>query len=1410
MVTDRNSCLRSSLSGAGFRGAVDAGGRSCGATSVAAICWQTRLRGATPNVGPCGARRALLAVALALACAWAQPARGQGEAADGFRPFLLRHLAAAEVEPRLEELFAGHPQPAEVVVDPRTNRLLVRGTPAQLTLVARYLAAVDRASGPPAEPELRTYPLAAAQLEPVAAALRAEFAAQPDVRISADRRTQQLIVVAPPEVHAALAPRLGAGPGSAAPVAAAPPVGPAPPASAATVPSGPAAPPLVLADDARVVTLAATTWPLVEGRLARGLQDKFRRLPPAGDGHAAAELNFAAQGAVRLTVSPDGRQVGLRGPAPLVERTSRLLAALDLMAQTPGREAQLVGFQGDRRESLARAAAAVGLVEGPAQADAAGERRAVPLVAHLFQPAAPANSAAPAQPTGPPNPMAPAVPAAPGVPGGPPTMGTTPNAPPGAGPAPAAGAAAAAGTNGLLGPVQIEFLDGMDVMIVSGNQRDVERVLEILQQIEQLATETTPAIEVVVLKHVGSEAVTTIVKQLNEELLTARQGEVSVTALVKPNAVLLVGRAEAVTRVGELLARLDVPVDPATEFIVYPLKFASAAAVQATIEGFFSERAGLGTKVVVTSDVRTNAVIVQASPRDQAEVARLITQIDQETTAAENELRVFPLKNALADDLAPVLQAALLGEAAATGQTGLGAAAGAVAGQPGAAGTTAAASRSAALKFLTIDARGQRQLKSGILTEVRITSDPRANALLVAGPASSMELIEALVRQLDQSPAAVSQIKVFTIVNGDASALVEMLEALFGSAQRTAAGGGFGVGALGQSNYQGENPLVPLRFSVDQRTNSIIASGGAEDLQVVEAILLKLDASDVRQRENTVYRLRNAPALDVANAINEFLRSEREVQQANPALLSPFEQIEREVVVVPEQVSNSLIVSATPRYYDEIRKIVEELDARPPMVMIQVLIAEVKLDNTDEFGVELGLQDSVLFDRSLVGDLVTVTNSTQLNNMGAVQTTTNQQIVGASNTPGFLFNSPNLGNSASDRALANSNTVGGQGLTNFSVGRINNELGFGGLVLSASSEAVSVLIRALKEARRLDVLSRPQVMTLDNQPAFVQVGSRVPRVQGVTVNQSGQVSNVTDVNVGLILGVTPRISPDGIVVMEVDAERSAVGPEDEGVPISVSATGEVVRQPLINTTTAQTTVSAVSGQTVVLGGLITKSRSQTRRRVPGLSQIPILGHLFRYDADVVERTELLIVLTPHVVRTEEDAEYLKQIEAARMSWCLSDVVAMHGDLGLGSRHSDWADGTTRVVYPHVDPRGDGTPAGELVIPGPANAGPSSTGELSAPPPAATSPDVAPSAPAAPVPPSAPGSPAAPGPVPAPPPAPPGGAALLPTDSTLELRPATGAVYGPPPPGYVPGPPPAPPGGPPAPGVPVGYWAPPNP
>lgn len=796
--------------------------------------------------------------------------------------------------------------------------------------------------------------------------------------------------------------------------------------------------------------------------------------------------------------------------------------------------------------------------------------------------------------------------------------------------------------------VQVETLPDLDVIILRGNERDVQEMTKILEEIERISEETEPIIEVLPLKHVDSQSLSALILKTNADLIGWRQGKVSVTPLIKPNSLLLIGWGEAVLAMRELIAKLDQPSASEGEFQVFRLKHAAATPTQQTVLNYFEKKPGLNGSVQVIADPRTNALIVQTPPREMQEAAKLIEQLDSADSQAVNQARVVKLKNTLATDLAPVLAAAI---SAAQGGSGTG---------PN-------SQKSAVLELLTIDAQGEKILKSGILNDVKITPDPRTNTLVVSSPMESMELVLALIAQLDELPPDVAQIKVFRVVNGDVRSLALMLRSLFPGADVPG-------GQANLSNAPGESTLIPLRFSVDLRTNSIIATGSSGDLRIVEALLLRLDEKDIKQRKTHVYRLKNTPVGDVAKAISEMLQMERQIEQAQAGGFAGVQQVENEVVVVAEEIGNNLIISASPRYFDDIKELIEKLDAEPPEVMIQVLIAEVALNNADEFGVELGLQDSVLFDRSLLGNLVT----------------NGSQIVGASNTPGFNFNNQALGNSGAPSALADSNTVGAQGLSHFNLGRTNSDLGFGGLVLSASSESVSVLIRALQENRRLEVLSRPQLRTLDNQPGFVQVGQRVPTIQNTTLNSFGQTNSVMLENVGLILGVTPRISPEGMVVMELDAEKSDISSTSQGIPISISANGEAIYAPIFNVTQASTTVSAADGETIIIGGLITKSTNSVHRRIPMISDVPVLGNLFRYDSVIDERTELLIILTPHVIRNPLDAEKLKQIEAARMHWTAADVVELTGDQQLlGSIDpSHVLNADTEVIFPDTNPRGE--------------------------------------------------------------------------------------------------------------------------
>jgi len=800
--------------------------------------------------------------------------------------------------------------------------------------------------------------------------------------------------------------------------------------------------------------------------------------------------------------------------------------------------------------------------------------------------------------------------------------------------------------------VTVEALPDLDLLILRGRDPDIEELTRIIREIEKLSDETAPQIEVFHLKHVQGEALNTLIDKVLQDLTGPLQGRISITPLVKPNALLLIGWGEAVKAAKKLIAELDQPVMTETQMQIFALKNAPAQEVQTTIEQFLNGRGGLGPEVNVTANLRTNSVIVNASPRDMQEVAELVAQLDVGTSKSVKQAKLIQLKNSLATNVAQTITTAI---AAAKG------------------GTTG--KRNAALEMLMVGPNGKQMMTSGLLDDVTLTPDVRTNSIFITGPLESLPLVEQLIHTLDESPRDSAQIKIFHITNGDASDMVALLRTLFPTA---------GVSTVPQlATAEGETTLVPVRFSVDVRTNNIIATGTSGDLKIVEALMLRLDQTESEERINRVFKLKNSPANDVARAVNEFLRSERIVAQAAPGRQNAFQQIEQEVVVVAEPVGNSLIISATPRYFEQIVELVESLDEQPPQVMIQIIIAEVQLDNLHEFGIELGLQDSLLFDRSLLGDLLTTTSSTSLSTPGGVISTTQDNIVGATNTPGYDFNNNPLGNSGSTQALAGKGNVGGQGLSNFSLGRVNGDLDYGGLVLSASSANVSVLLRALEQSKSLEILSRPQVMTLDNQPAFIQVGQRVPRIVGTQLNQIGQVNNIQMENVGLILGVTPRISPDGNVVMEIDAEKSEIGPEQEGIPVSVSAEGSIIRSPRVNIITAQTSVSAASGQTIVIGGLITSSNTSFTRQVPWLGSLPVVGKLFRFDSTSNARKELLIILTPHIVRNENEAEYIKQLEVSRISWVTSDVfnwLEGGGDISVPKDDSG-----IDVIYPDDDP-----------------------------------------------------------------------------------------------------------------------------
>jgi type II secretory pathway component GspD/PulD (secretin) len=582
---------------------------------------------------------------------------------------------------------------------------------------------------------------------------------------------------------------------------------------------------------------------------------------------------------------------------------------------------------------------------------------------------------------------------------------------------------------------------------------------------------------------------------------------------------------------------------------------------------------------------------------------------------------------------------------------------------------------------------GGGAVEAGVLEDIHITPDARTNTLIIAAMPKTMELILALIRELDVPPPGLAEVKVFPLQKADATTMATILSQLFfgtGAAPTAAAPGAPGVaGATAGASTVGPAvtgvpavqytltgapvegaPLVEIHITVDVRTNSLIVAASRTVMDIIDALIHRLEESQFQARINQVIHLRYASAPDVASAVQGFLNNELTVLSRS-GLYTPFQERLQDVVVFAEPITNQLLLSASTTFFPELLRLIEQLDIQAPQVVIQVLIAEVDLSSTEEFGVEVGLQSPVLFSRSIIpaadffgtGGNVTYTTATTGSSLVPPGVTVNSSI-NPTALPGFNFNNANyFAGPLASNPVVSPGVVGFQGLGNLGVGRASAN-GVGGFVFSAASNTFNLLIRALKTQGRIDVLSRPQIQTTDNQTALINIGQYVPYVTGSAVTATGLVTNTIEYKtVGVIMQVTPRISPDGTVIMRVIPEVSSVLPTQINLGNNVLATQFQVQH-------VETTVSAKDGETVAIGGLIQKRDTKSENKYPWLGDLPYVGALFRYRTQDKTKTELLVILTPHVVRTPLDADRVLAEESRRMDWVLGDVIKTQGASGM--------------------------------------------------------------------------------------------------------------------------------------------------
>ncbi|MFO0973528.1 MAG: secretin N-terminal domain-containing protein [Phycisphaerae bacterium] len=673
------------------------------------------------------------------------------------------------------------------------------------------------------------------------------------------------------------------------------------------------------------------------------------------------------------------------------------------------------------------------------------------------------------------------------------------------------------------------------------------------------------------------------------------------------NALVVSASREDHSLMKNIIELLDHRSNILDQVRLFALKKARADAIKKILEELYKgSTAGGGTTgggsaggmaVAVTTDERTNAIVVAGPPGEMDNISKLVERLDSAMPIDEAQIGIFPLENADAKKTADLLKEIMQSSGGAGGGTsgGAGANATAMSGQAG----------SMLISFMKTDPKGMETFFKTIRENVQVSYDERTNAVIVVAPPSSVQLLRNLVKTLDDYKKRDVFVRVFSLRNADAQKSVELLEKIFAQDTQSQAsqaefqqgreikvegGASSGAGApssgLGGSQQKGTFGRPKTTFTADTRTNSVVVAGWPEDIDVAGDILDQLDAQDVRDRQIYVYSLQNSKAEDVQTSLDSYFQKQEQILESQNQALSESRKAEQKVSVVAHKETNQVILSFSPRYQTQVLDLVRQLDNPPPQVMIQVLLAEVTLDDRFELGLEYALQQLRFSEHAVAGPNGTI------------------------NGPGF-------------------DVVGGTDL-----GAAASSGGLGGFAFTITGEDFNFLLRSLQSDSKLEVLQRPMIMCQDNQDATINVGQQVPFLRGTQVTDNGQVnSQIEYQDIGVKLAVTPHINPDGFVYMKVKPEISQITPSTINV-------GNGIVAPIFSKRDAETTVVVKDSETVVIGGLITTSDQETESKVPVLGDVPGLGVLFRTTQRSKTKTELLIVLTPRVVRTVEDARRL--------------------------------------------------------------------------------------------------------------------------------------------------------------------------
>ena len=450
-----------------------------------------------------------------------------------------------------------------------------------------------------------------------------------------------------------------------------------------------------------------------------------------------------------------------------------------------------------------------------------------------------------------------------------------------------------------------------------------------------------------------------------------------------------------------------------------------------------------------------------------------------------------------------------------------------------------------------------------------IVSYPPTRMLIVTDVLSNIKRLLEIVEEIDVMGIG-EEISVIPLEHAKASDLSATAGSIFAAQARTAKKGAPVLAA-------------PSKIVADNRTNSLIVLATEDDTIRIKRLIELLDKEIPRGEGNIhVYYLQNANAEDLVKVLMAIpSKQETEAQKGKAPVIS------KEVQIVADKATNSLIITAEREDYYVLEEVIKKLDIVRRMVYIEALLMEVDVTKSFDFGVEWQAAETI--------------GSHDGRDIAAF---------GGSTLGTTIFPTPSASGIVSL-------PVG------FSLGVLGEAITIGGL----SFPNLGAVVRAFQSDSDVHILQTPQIMTTDNEEAEIQVAKNIPFLTRQETSQAGiDYSNYEFKDVGVTLNIVPQINQERFVRLKLSQEIAQVVEEESirGLPTTLKRV-------------AKTTVIIKDGNTVVIGGLIDKTLTEVKSGVPCLSSIPLAGWLFGSTSRSQDKTNLFIFLTPHIIENPEEA-----------------------------------------------------------------------------------------------------------------------------------------------------------------------------